>query len=349
MLPYALAKSLLFRFDPETAHHLTIDGMNVCQRLGLLQRLAGASPENGSLRTVMGLKFPNAVGLAAGMDKAGVAVDAFGAIGFGHVEIGTVTPRGQPGNPKPRLFRLPEHDAIINRMGFNNPGMEAVLSNLAKRRTFQGILGINIGKNFDTPNEKAVDDYLACFRAAYQEADYISVNLSSPNTKGLRDLQSIESCEALVARLQQERTELEVESGAYRPIAVKLAPDLSDEQMTGLAEMLSARKIDAVIATNTTISRAAVSGHPLADEAGGLSGGPLIERSLECLRVWRRGLDKSIPIISVGGIMDGDCAKARIEAGADLVQVYTGLVYRGPELVQEILRETQQQPNNATS
>tara|TARA_R110002096_G_scaffold403766_3_gene601338 strand:- start:43790 stop:44827 length:1038 start_codon:yes stop_codon:yes gene_type:complete len=341
MLPYALAKLLLFRLDPEKAHHLTLDAMNAAQRLGLLSTLAGDSPDQDSPRMVMGLKFPNAVGLAAGMDKSGIAVDAFGAIGFGHVEVGTVTPRAQPGNPKPRLFRLPEHEAIINRMGFNNPGMEAVLNNLNQRSHFKGILGVNIGKNFDTPNENAIDDYVKGFRGAYPTADYIAVNLSSPNTKGLRDLQAIDSCKALIKRLQEERIQLEDETGLFRPIAVKLAPDLSDEQTKGLANMLSELEIDAVIVTNTTIDKTAVQGHPMADEAGGLSGRPLKERSMECLQVWRCSLDPKIPIISVGGILNGATARERLEAGAALVQVYTGLVYRGPSLVHDILRETQ--------
>jgi len=337
MDPYPLAKKLLFRMDAEKAHHLTLRGMRTSQNLGLLQALAGAPAELNQPVEAFGLTFPNAVGLAAGMDKEGAAVDAFGALGFGHVEIGTVTPRPQPGNNKPRLFRLPEHEAIINRMGFNNCGLEGVLANLAKRKSFQGILGVNLGKNFDTPNEQAVDDYLIGLRGFYGEADYLVVNLSSPNTKGLRDLQSIDSCREILERLQAERAIIMESLPKYKPILVKLAPDLADDQAVGLAEMFGEIQVDGVIATNTTLDRSKVAGHPLADEAGGLSGRPLTERSLECLKVWRQALDPKIPIVSVGGIFSGADAKARLDAGATLVQVYTGLIYRGPALVREIL------------
>ncbi len=338
--PYALAKPLLFRLDPEKAHHLTLAGMNLAHRMNLLKPLVGG-PLLGSPRTVMGLQFPNILGLAAGMDKSGIAVDSFGDLGFGHVEVGTVTPRPQSGNPKTRLFRLPEHEALINRMGFNNPGMEAVLHNLENRRTFRGILGINLGKNFDTPNEQATDDYLRGLRAAYSVADYIVINLSSPNTKGLRDLQATASCQRLISELHRERETLREATGFDRPIAVKLAPDLTDDQTKDLAEMLSRIKVDAVIATNTTLDRALVAGHRLAEEAGGLSGGPLKDRSLECLQLWRSELDPEIPVISVGGIMNGQIARERMEAGAALLQVYSGLVYRGPSLVREILTDCQ--------
>ncbi len=343
MDPYPIAKPLLFRLKPETAHHVTIRAMNLAQNLGLLAKF-GAGADLNRPAEVMGLKFPNVVGLAAGMDKAGIAADAFGALGFGHVEVGTVTPRPQPGNPRPRLFRLPEHQAIINRMGFNNPGLEQVLANLEKRRTFRGILGVNLGKNFDTPNERAIDDYVAGLRGAYRAADYIAVNLSSPNTKGLRDLQAVDSCEPLLCRLQEERAELERETRLFRPIAVKLAPDLTEAQTKELAAMLNRLKIDAVIATNTTIGRTGVRSHPLADETGGLSGGPLREMSLECLRLWRSELDPAIPVISVGGILSGEVARERLQAGAALLQVYTGLIYRGPALIREILELTAEVP-----
>lgn len=338
---YKLARKFLFSLDAETAHHVTLDGMRLANRFGLLSGLTGSGrgpdPVESEIE-VMGLKFPNRVGLAAGLDKAGTAVDAFGSLGFGHVEVGTVTPRPQPGNDKPRLFRLIEHEAIINRMGFNNPGVEQLLTNLSKsRRSFKGVLGINIGKNFDTPNERALDDYLACFRAVYGVADYIAANLSSPNTKGLRDLQNVETCRELITLLQTEREKFKPSHGdLHTPIVIKIAPDLSDEQIADLAGVFSETKIDGVIATNTTIERDAVAGHSRAVEAGGLSGAPLTSRSTEVIRLLREKLDKAIPIIGVGGIMTADDAAEKIEAGADLVQIYSGLVYRGPQLVSDI-------------
>ncbi len=341
---YKLARKVLFRLDAETAHHLTLDGMRWAERLRLLGPLTGSAPaaESGGV-DVMGLTFPNRVGLAAGLDKAGVAVDAFGTLGFGHVEVGTVTPRPQPGNEQPRLFRLVEHEAIINRMGFNNPGVEALLANVARsRRRFRGVLGINIGKNFDTPNERALDDYLAGFRGVYGSADYVAVNLSSPNTKGLRDLQNVETCRELIRVLQAARDELAPAFDHRRvPIAIKIAPDLGDEQIRDLAGVFSETGIDGVIATNTTIDRKAVAGHPRAVEAGGLSGAPVRERSTEVIRVLRRELDQRIPIIGVGGILSGADALEKIEAGADLVQIYSGLIYRGPALVREVLEALQ--------
>ena len=338
---YKIARKILFRLDAETAHHLTLDGMRWAKRLGLLGVLTGSSRRSdpvGSEIEVMGLRFPNRVGLAAGLDKAGMAVDAFGALGFGHVEVGTVTPRPQPGNDKPRLFRLVEHEAIINRMGFNNPGVLALLANLEKSRGgFRGILGINIGKNFDTQNERALDDYLACFIAVYAAADYVAVNLSSPNTKGLRDLQNVETCRELIRVLQSAREELApANSGKRTPIAIKIAPDLSDDQIRDLAGVFSEMKIDGVIATNTTIDRSAVAAHPRAVEAGGLSGAPVRQRSTEVIRVLRAALAPEIPIIGVGGILSAEDARKKLDAGAALVQVYTGLVYRGPALVREI-------------
>ena len=339
---YKLARKVLFRLDAETAHHLTLDGMRWAERLRVLGPLTGSccAPDESEANavTVMGLRFPNRVGLAAGLDKAGVAIDAFGSLGFGHVEIGTVTPRPQPGNEKPRLFRLIEHEAIINRMGFNNPGVEALLANVAKsRHRFRGILGINIGKNFDTPNERALDDYLIAFQGVYGAADYVAVNLSSPNTKGLRDLQTVETCRELIRVLQAARDELAPTFDGKRvPIAIKIAPDLSDEQIRDLANVFSECRIDGVIATNTTIERKAVAGHPRSAEAGGLSGAPVRQRSTEVIRVLRDYLDASIPIIGVGGILSGSDACEKIEAGAALVQIYSGLVYRGPALVHEV-------------
>ncbi|MCB1236569.1 MAG: quinone-dependent dihydroorotate dehydrogenase [Verrucomicrobiae bacterium] len=338
---YKLARKILFRLDPETAHHLTLSGMNVTRRLGLLPHLTGLGPAPnpvGSGIEVMGLRFPNRVGLAAGLDKAGTAVDAFGALGFGHVEVGTVTPRPQPGNPKPRLFRLVEHEAVINRMGFNNPGVDRLLENLGRsRRRFRGVLGINIGKNFDTPNERALEDYVACFRAVYGAADYIAANLSSPNTKGLRDLQNVETCRELVATLQRERRDLALShDGRQAPILIKIAPDLEADQIRDLAAVFSETKIDGVIATNTTIDRAAVAGHRFAPEAGGLSGTPVRRRATEVIRVLREALDPAIPIIGVGGISSADDAREKLDAGAALVQIYTGLIYRGPALVRDL-------------
>ncbi len=286
----------------------------------------------------MGLRFPNRVGLAAGLDKTGSAVHAFGELGFGHVEIGTITPRPQPGNEKPRLFRLKEHEAIINRMGFNNPGVAGMLENLShSRRNFRGILGINIGKNFDTPNDEAICDYLLCFEGVYAAADYVTANLSSPNTKGLRDLQNAGTCGELIRQLQAKRSELQTaQGGKYVPIVIKIAPDLSDEAVVALAGVFNETGIDGVITTNTTIARDAVAGHALAGEAGGLSGAPLTTKSTGVLRLLRQEMNDAIPIIGSGGVMSADDARAKFDAGAALVQVYTGLVYKGPKLVTEI-------------
>ncbi|MEM9281897.1 MAG: quinone-dependent dihydroorotate dehydrogenase [Verrucomicrobiota bacterium] len=339
---YPLARKILFSLEAEKAHHLTLSMMQSADRLGMLKLLTGGSSSGSATHEeagveVMGLRFPNRIGLAAGMDKAGKAVSAFGSIGFGHVEIGTVTPRPQPGNPQPRLFRLKEHDAVINRMGFNNPGVEGLLENLEKsRRGFSGIIGINIGKNFDTPNEQFIDDYLACFEGVYGAADYVTANLSSPNTKGLRDLQSAESCRQLIAQLQEKRDDLAPQhDGKQVPIVIKIAPDLSKDTVKSLAETFSEAKVDGVLATNTTIARDAVSNHPLAVEVGGLSGTPLREKSNEILSLLRAELDPSIPIIGSGGVMTPDDVMAKLAAGAALVQIYTGLIYRGPQLVRE--------------
>lgn len=340
---YPLARRLLFSLDAEIAHHVTLAAMKAADSLDILGALTGFGQANlrndSDAVEVMGLKFPNRVGLAAGLDKTGAAISAFGSIGFGHVEIGTVTPRPQPGNPKPRLFRLKEHEAIINRMGFNNPGVDGLLANVERSaKKFTGILGINIGKNFDTPNENALDDYLKCFEGVYGAADYVTANLSSPNTKGLRDLQTEDFCRELVNSLQQLRDTLAPQhDDKHVPIVIKIAPDLEDDAVKALAAVFSETKIDGVITTNTTIERAAVQGHPSADEAGGLSGAPLIDKSTEILALLRAEMDDQIPIIGSGGVMSADNAKAKFEAGAALVQVYTGLVYRGPELVREIL------------
>lgn len=343
---YPIARRLLFAMDAEKAHHFTLQMMRKADEMGLLGHLTGSGGGPNRVDSkpveVMGLPFPNRVGLAAGMDKGGAAVSAFGSIGFGHVEIGTVTPRPQPGNPKPRLFRLKEHDAIINRMGFNNPGVDGLLANLAEsKQNFSGILGINIGKNFDTPNESALDDYLKCFEGVYGAADYVTANLSSPNTKGLRDLQTESFCRELVTRLQERRAELAADHGGKLvPIVIKIAPDLSAEAVKSLAAVFSETKIDGVIATNTTIDRTAVAGHPQAEEAGGLSGAPLSKTSTDILALLRSEMDAEIPIIGSGGVMSAEDAQAKLDVGAALVQVYTGLVYRGPGLVGDIVEHT---------
>ena len=341
---YPLARRILFAMDAEAAHHRTLSMMRMADAMGLIRGLTGSGGGPNPLESqpveLMGLRFPNRVGLAAGLDKAGIAVHAFGELGFGHVEIGTVTPRPQPGNEKPRLFRLKEHGAIINRMGFNNPGVEGVLSNLSRsRKNFRGVLGINIGKNFDTPNDEAMGDYLKAFEGVYEAADYVTANLSSPNTKGLRDLQNAATCRELIERLQARRRELEtIHDGKYVPLVIKIAPDLLEDAVADLATVFNETAIDAVITTNTTIARDAVSGHPLAGEAGGLSGSPLTNPSTAILRLLRSSLNASIPIIGSGGVMTAADAKAKFEAGAALVQVYTGLVYQGPKLVQDIAR-----------
>lgn len=339
---YPLARRFLFALDAETAHHVTLSMMRAADSMGILGGLTGSvqapNPVESDAVEVMGLKFPNRVGLAAGLDKTGSAVSAFGAIGFGHVEVGTVTPRPQPGNPKPRLFRLKEHEAIINRMGFNNPGVEGLLENVAEsKKKFSGVLGINIGKNFDTPNENALDDYLKCFKGVYGAADYVTANLSSPNTKGLRDLQTEGFCRELVTRLQELRDRIAPKHGGKRvPIVIKIAPDLAEDAVKSLASVFSETKIDGVITTNTTIARDAVAGHANAGEAGGLSGAPLTEHSTEILSLLRSEMDDSIPVIGSGGVMSAADAQAKFDAGAALVQVYTGLIYRGPALVREI-------------
>jgi len=339
---YPIARKLLFSLDAERAHHVTLSLMNFFQRLGLLPLLTGYGEGPDPVRSVevMGLPFPNRVGLAAGLDKAGTAVDAFGSIGFGHVEVGTVTPRSQPGNDQPRLFRLVEQKAIINRMGFNNPGVAGLLENLSRsRKSFRGVLGINIGKNFDTPIEDALNDYLICFEGIYAAADYVTANLSSPNTRGLRDLQNEKTCGELIRRLQEKREELMSVPGAKRvPIVIKIAPDLSDDAIRALAVVFSETGVDGVVATNTTTEREAVKDHARADEGGGLSGAPLTKKSTEILALLRREMDRGIPIIGSGGVMSRTDAEEKIAAGAALVQVYTGLIYRGPRLIRELAK-----------
>ena len=329
---YDLARTLMFRLDAETSHELALSSMNLAASLGL-PRLMGAGQQSLPTR-VMGIKFPNPVGLAAGLDKNGTAVDGLAAMGFGFVEVGTVTPRPQPGNPKPRLFRIPEHSAIVNRMGFNNDGVDQLLKNLSRSR-YNGVLGINIGKNKDTPNDKAHEDYLLCMRKVYPHASYITVNVSSPNTPGLRTLQFGDSLNSLLDALKTEQARQARLHGRYVPIAVKIAPDMDEEELAMVASAFKTYEIDGVIATNTTLSREGVEDSPVADEAGGLSGAPVRNRSTTVIRKLSEYLEGALPIIGVGGITEGFDAAEKIEAGASLVQIYTGFIYRGPELVKD--------------
>jgi dihydroorotate dehydrogenase len=329
---YGLLKPLLFQLDAERAHHITLDGLNAAQRLGLLAFLP--KPKKCRARRVMGLEFPNPVGLAAGLDKNGAYIDALAALGFGFIEVGTVTPRPQPGNPQPRLFRVKEAQGIINRFGFNNDGVDALVQNVRNAR-YRGILGINIGKNFDTPNERAVDDYLICLRKVYGHASYVTVNISSPNTKNLRQLQEKEALEHLLSSLKAEQGVLAEEHGRYVPVVLKIAPDLTAEQVVEIATLLRQHRFDGVIATNTTLSREGVEGLPNAAETGGLSGAPVRDKSTAVIRHLAASLQGEIPIIGVGGILNGADAQEKIDAGASLVQLYSGLIYRGPALVRE--------------
>ena len=333
---YCLARQLLFSLDPETAHELTIQGLSGAARTGLLRLALPTLPECAP-RTVMGISFPNPVGLAAGLDKNGACIEGMAALGFGFLEIGTVTPRPQPGNPKPRLFRLTEANALINRLGFNNHGVDHLIENV-QRSNYRGVLGINIGKNFDTPIENAADDYVTCLRKVYPHASYVTVNISSPNTQNLRALQGADELDALLARLKQEQTQLADQHGKYVPLALKIAPDLDDAQIQTIAERLVQHKLDAVIATNTTIGREGVAGLAYATETGGLSGAPVKAKSTAVIRALHQKLDGALPIIGVGGIMNGADAREKIDAGASLVQVYTGLIYQGPDLIKDTLQ-----------
>jgi len=330
---YPLLRPLLFSLDPETAHHATLDALKTAHNLGLL--CIRHPTENP--RTVMGLTFPNPVGLAAGLDKNGSYIDALSALGFGFIEVGTVTPRPQPGNPKPRMFRLPEAQAIINRMGFNNLGVDALVENV-KCVKYRGILGINIGKNFDTPIDRAADDYLICLRKVYAHASYVAINISSPNTKNLRQLQGGDELGALLAQLKAEQESLANQHGKYVPLAVKIAPDLDKEQIQQIASLLIHHNIDGVIATNTTLSRDGVENLPHGTEAGGLSGAPVREKSTAVIRELATALNGALPIIGVGGILSGADAVEKIQAGAALVQIYSGMIYRGPDLVGETIK-----------
>ena len=329
---FQLLRPALFALDPETAHHATLDALKAAHCLGTLPLLVKRPADDP--RTVMGLTFPNPVGLAAGLDKNGGYIDALAALGFGFIEIGTVTPRAQPGNPKPRLFRLPQAQGIINRMGFNNDGVDALVENV-KRAKFKGILGINIGKNADTPIEKAADDYLIGLRKVYAHASYVVINISSPNTKNLRQLQGGDELDALLGQLKTEQEKLAQQHGKYVPLAVKIAPDLDTDQIKNIAALLIKHRIDGVIATNTTLSREGVEGLPHGNETGGLSGAPVREKSTAVVRQLAAELNGILPIIGVGGILKGEHALEKIQAGATLVQMYSGMIYRGWDLVAE--------------
>ena len=330
---YPLLRPLLFALDPETAHDLAFRSLDAAARLGV--GLAPRAPQAAIKPvTAMGIAFPNRIGLAAGLDKNAAHLPGLALLGFGFLEAGTVTPRPQPGNPRPRMFRLPAAEALVNRLGFNNDGVERFVENV-RAAGYRGILGINLGRNFDTPNARAADDYALGLRAVYAHASYVAVNISSPNTKGLRDLQSEVMLAALLTRLKSEQAALAQRHGRYVPIALKIAPDLEADAVEGIARLLTTHAVDGVIATNTTLSRTAVAGLPHADEAGGLSGRPLLAPSNAVIKTLARALDGALPIIGVGGIFSGADARAKIAAGATLVQLYTGLIYRGPALVAE--------------
>ncbi|MBS99053.1 MAG: dihydroorotate dehydrogenase (quinone) [Oceanospirillaceae bacterium] len=333
---YDLARTLMFKLDPELTHNLAIGALSLGAGLGL-DRFCNREEFSEPVE-IMGLRFPNPVGLAAGLDKNGEAVDGLAALGFGFIEVGTVTPRPQSGNPKPRLFRIPEHRAIINRMGFNNAGVDQLLVNLERAR-YKGILGINIGKNKTTANDRAHEDYLVCLRKVYERASYITVNISSPNTPGLRTLQFGESLNTLLDALKTEQARLTRVHGRYVPIAVKIAPDMSREEITLVAGSLKTYEMDAVIATNTTLSREGVEDSRHGGEEGGLSGEPVRGRSNTTIRQLAADLDGALPIIGVGGICEGFDAAEKLEAGASLVQLYSGLIYAGPRLVRDSIRE----------
>jgi len=336
LIPYGLTRPFLFGLDPEHAHDLT---------LGTLERLQNTpaqrlwqQPRVDDPVTLMGLRFPNRVGLAAGMDKNGTCIDGLGAMGFGFIEVGTVTPRAQGGNPKPRIFRLPQAQALINRLGFNNQGLEAFVARVQAAHSFRaqgGLVGLNIGKNASTPIEQAADDYGLCLAGVYAHADYVAVNISSPNTQNLRTLQGDGALDALLSRLQDQRQMLARRHGKQVPLLVKIAPDLDEAQTANIASTLLRHRIDGVIATNTTLARDAVQHLPHAEETGGLSGAPVLQASNRVIGQLRAHLGPAFPIIGVGGVMSGSDARSKIEAGADLVQIYTGLIYRGPTLVRE--------------
>lgn len=326
---YSLARPLLFSLAPERAHELTLSLLQKAHKMRAMRQHVAAKPV-----TCMGIEFPNPVGLAAGLDKNGAYIDALAGLGFGFIEIGTITPRPQSGNPKPRLFRIPKAKAIINRMGFNNNGVDQLIENV-KAAKFKGILGINIGKNADTPVEDAVSDYLICLEKVYNYASYITVNISSPNTKNLRSLQSGHALTELLETLKNRQLELAEEHKHYVPLVLKVAPDLTEQDITFIADQLLQFKIDGLIVTNTTLSREGVENLEHGNEAGGLSGAPVFEKSTACLKAFAEILKDQIPLIGVGGILQGDQAKAKQDAGAALVQIYSGMIYTGPTLIKD--------------
>ena len=332
---YGLLRPLLFRLDAERAHGLGLDGLDLLDRMGALGVVARPPEPSPFPVPVFGIDFPNPVGLAAGLDKNGAHIDALFGLGFGFVEIGTTTPRAQEGNPRPRMFRLPRHRALINRLGFNNEGVDALVRNVERASRRSGVLGINIGKNKDTPNESAQDDYLHCLERVYPLADYDTVNISSPNTAGLRELQEEQALRRLIGTLREAQERLGARHGKRVPMLVKVAPDLSDEDIEAAARVLADLQVDGVVATNTTVSRLGIEDARHADEAGGLSGQPLIAQSTYVLRRLRTRLPETIPLVGVGGVLSGADAAAKMAAGASLVQFYTGLIYRGPVLVRE--------------
>ncbi len=332
---YSLLRPLLFCLEPEHAHHAGMRALELAHKLGICRLIAGGATDTPL--QLMGLKFPNRVGLAAGLDKNGDHIDALAALGFGFVEVGTVTPRPQPGNPRPRMFRLPEANAIINRLGFNNLGVDYMVANLRRIR-FRGVLGVNIGKNFDTPINAAEGDYLLCLERVYAYASYVTINISSPNTKNLRQLQAGVALEKLLGAIVRTRDRLALAHGRRMPLALKIAPDLTDEEIGAIAALLVSHGIDAVIATNTTLSRRGVEGLAHADEAGGLSGAPVFGPSNRVIRLLSRELRGQVPVIGAGGILSGNDAREKLAAGASLVQVYSGLIYRGPQLISDIRR-----------
>ena len=348
LIPYALVRPFLFSMDPEAAHDFSMNTMAKGQN-SLLQCAWSNESINDPI-SLAGLTFPNRVGMAAGLDKNARCIDALAAMGFGFVEVGTVTPKGQPGNPKPRMFRIPEARALVNRLGFNNEGLEAFIANVKKSKVRQQgkpmLLGLNIGKNAATAIEDATSDYLICLEGVYPHADYVTVNISSPNTKNLRALQSDEALDSLLGAIASRREELAQQQGRRVPIFVKIAPDLDDAQVDVIAATLRRHGMDGVIATNTTISREAVKGMPHAEETGGLSGAPAFEASNRVIRLLRAALGKDFPIIGVGGIMKAEDAVEKIRAGADVVQIYSGLIYAGPALVVESARAIQKMPRS---
>lgn len=333
---YKAIRTILFKFDPELIHNFTLASLAIAERFRLISLVRGPLPS--APVEVMGLRFPNPIGLAAGMDKDGVCIDGLGALGFGFLELGTVTPRAQQGNPKPRLFRIPQKEAIINRMGFNNLGIDQLLSKVSHHK-YKGIIGINIGKNFDTPLEKALDDYLIGLEKSYPYADYIAINISSPNTVGLRQLQKGEEFNRLLAGLKKKQLKLSKELGRYVPLAVKIAPDLQDDEIEAIAAAVESCEIDGVIATNTTLDRTGVDEYSISQESGGLSGRPLTDKSLQVFKTLRSALNPQIPIIASGGMMSPVDAMARLQAGASLIQLYTGFIYHGPSLIHNIIND----------